>query len=252
MITAGMARKFSALVIMTATLLGCSNNRTQLTDYQFYSEADTYLNLDLTERPLSVVLNVYQLRDRQTFARLTFEDFVSGKSDADLLGDDLLSKSEFVVLPGSKQSIDAKLMPDAKFIGVVAAYRMPADQRWRYLIPAQQMRKKSLWGFSEKKTVSIFLRNCYMTVNDVEIDLIPGQRNGTEPTCSSSITTNSVAAGSINQTSASAPSLVSTSDTPKSNGSETADSGVNKARSISETASSTADAAKKTEGLIRP
>ncbi len=253
MTTAGMARHFAALVVIPLVLSGCSSNKTQLTDYQLYSEADARLNLDLTERPLSVVMNVYQLKDRQTFARLTFEDFVSGKTDAELFGEDLVSKSEFVVLPGSKQFIDAKLAPDAHFIGIVAAYRMPADQQWRYLIPAEQMRKKGFWS-AKKKTVSIVLRNCYMTVNGVDIDSIPGQRNGGEPSCSSTaVATSAMTVGAINDGSSAREASPADSNPDKTkNLSETTDSALTKARSISETASSAANTAKTVEPLVHP
>jgi type VI secretion system protein VasD len=130
------------------------------------------------------VLYIYQLKDRQAFARLTFEDFLSGKSDADLLGEELINKTERVMLPGTKESLNAALLPDTRFVGVVAMYRLPAPQQWRYLIPAEQIREKSFWRFSDQKNISIRLHDCYMTVDGVELDLIPGQRSDLPTTCS--------------------------------------------------------------------
>ncbi len=164
-------------------LAGCSSSPPKSVDYLIYSEADSLLNRDAADRPLSVVLNVYQLKSRGTFARLTFEDFVSGKVDAELLDDDFLQKSEIVALPGDKQTLDMQLLPETQYLGVVAIYRKPADQQWRYLIPVEQIRKKSFWRFSDKKTVSLHLHDCYMRIDGVTLDLIPGQKAGEAATC---------------------------------------------------------------------
>jgi len=171
------------VIVALAFLAGCSSNKPVSLPYKIYSEADQLLNRDAKARPLSVVLNVYQVKDRQTFARLTFEDFVSGRSDSELFGDELLQKNELVVLPGSKQAVDMKLLPDAQFIGVVAIYRMPAEQHWRYLIPAAQIRDTNLLGIHKEITVALRLHDCFMTVDGVELDLIPGQKKGSEPVC---------------------------------------------------------------------
>lgn len=174
---------FAVSLVVSFSLGGCSSTTPKPTNIHIYSEADAELNRDTSARPLSVVLYVYQLRDRQAFARLTFEDFLSGKTDAELLGDDLIGKTEHVMLPGGKTSLQSSLVGDANYIGLVAMYRMPAAQQWRYLIPAEQMRKKSFWTFSRQKNISVDLHDCYMTINGVELDLIPGQRSNSAPTC---------------------------------------------------------------------
>jgi type VI secretion system protein VasD len=179
-------KAYFLITLVAAFILGgCTTSKPKATDYSIYSEADTLLNRDATARPLSVVLNVYQLRDRQAFARLTFEDFVSGKSDTELLREDLIQKTEIVALPGDKRSLDTQLLPEAAFLGVVAIYRLPAEQQWRYLIPAQQIRKTGMWPFAKEKIVSIRLHDCYMTIDGVQIDLIPGQKIDAVPTCPS-------------------------------------------------------------------
>lgn len=246
------AKRLIALFAMIVAAIGCSGNKPQPANYHIYSEADNRLNLDFTDRPLSVVLNVYQLKDRQTFARLTFEDFVSGKTDESLFGDDVVSKSEFVVLPGDKQSIDTKLAPEAKYIGIVAVYRMPADQQWRYLIPAEQIREKSFWGFAKEKTVSIRLHSCYMTIDGVGVDLIPGQKAGSDPSCSA---VTAVAGPSIKTGTASTSITTNTepslSDKTRTTA-ETASSVAKTASSVSDTASSVSKTAKTAGSLAKP
>lgn len=186
---AGSAKAVAALAVLLVVpfiLSACSSSKPKTTDYQVYGEADTLLNRDVSARPLSVVLDVYQLKDRQAFSRLTFDDFVSGKTETDLFGEELIQKTEIVILPGAKQSLATSLLPETKYLGMVAVYRMPAEQQWRYLIPAEQIRKTSfwhLWGSGDKKTITVRLHDCYITVEGVDVDLIPGQKAGVVPSC---------------------------------------------------------------------
>lgn len=182
---AGSAIRHSALLSFFAVLAlsGCSSSKPKPVSYSLYSEADTQLNRDAMARPLSVVLNVYQLRDRNAFARLTFEDFVSGKADTSLLGDDLIQKAEVVVLPGEKQALNMKLVPDAQYLGIVAIYRAPSDQEWRYLIPAKQVRDTRFWKLSDEKKISLRLHDCHMSVEGVQVEWIAGQKANLKPVC---------------------------------------------------------------------
>jgi len=184
---AGSAKVVAALAVLLIVLeiSACSSSKPKPVDFHINGEADTLLNRDVSARPLSVVLDVYQLKDRQAFSRLTFEDFVSGKSEMDLFGDELIQKTEVVILPGGKQSLATSLMPETKYLGVVAIYRMPSEQQWRYLAPAEQIRETSFWhwGADEKKTITVHLHDCYLTVEGVNVDLIPGQKAEAVPAC---------------------------------------------------------------------
>lgn len=180
---AGSAGFIFAIFFFFVSLSGCSSSSSKPTSFHIYSEADAELNRDNSESPLSVVLYVYQLKDRQAFSRLTFEDFLSGKTDADLLGEDLINKTEQVMLPGAKESVTSGLLPEAKYVGVVAMYRLPAPQQWRYLIPAEQIRKKGFFSLSKQKNIAVRLHDCHMTIDGVELDLIPGQRSDSSAVC---------------------------------------------------------------------
>lgn len=174
------------LLVVPVVLSACSSSKPKPTNYHVNGEADTLLNRDVSARPLSVVLDVYQLKDRQAFSRLTFDELVSGKTETDLFGEELIQKTEIVILPGGKQSLATSLLPETKYLGIVAVYRMPAEQQWRYLIPAEQIRKTSFWNFlgsGDDKTITVRLHDCYMTVEGVEVDLIPGQKIAAVPNC---------------------------------------------------------------------
>jgi type VI secretion system protein VasD len=183
MVVHGKGFQSGILLAVFFALSGCLGSKPKPVDYQIYSEADSSLNRDASNRPLSVVLNVYQLTDRQAFVRLTFDDLVSGKHDSELFGDELLQKTELVVLPGDKSAVGMKLMPQAKYLGMVAVYRQPAEQQWRYLVPADEFRKTNLFGMKINATASIRLHDCHMTISGVAVDPIPGQKLEVTPAC---------------------------------------------------------------------
>lgn len=240
---AGRALQFFALVALMFTIAGCSSNKPKPADFHIYSEADARLNLDFNDHPLSVVLNVYQLKDRQAFARLTFDDFVSGKSDESLLGDDIVSKTELVVLPGNKQALNTQLAPDAQYLGIVAIYRTPADQQWRYLVPAEQIRKKSFWIFDKETTVSVRLHGCYIAIDGVEVDIIPGQKSNSAPNCAAGIS--SVNSETVRETSSANDAAAPGTMDHLRTASEAAEK-------VSSTASSVSNGASAAKSLVKP
>ncbi len=249
---AGMARKLIALSTLLFILGGCTGNKQKPSEFQIYSEADSRLNLDFNDRPLSVIFNVYQLKDRQAFARLTFEDFVSGKPETALLGDDIVSKSEFVVLPGSKQSIDTALLPDTKYLGLVSIYRSPAEQKWRYLIPTQQLRERDFWGRSMRKTISVRLHECYISIDGVEIDIIPGQNSRADASCNAPPTIQDQRSTTETDNKNGASSINSKADSTPRSPSEPLKQAASKKRSLSDKATNISDISKAAKSPTKP
>lgn len=90
-------------------------------------EATSTINRDANGDPLSVVVRVYHLEDKAEFAKLTFDLITSGRTDQELLGADFISRFEFVIVPGTK------------YIGVVAFFRKPDPNCWRYLVSMEQL-----------------------------------------------------------------------------------------------------------------
>ena len=136
--------------------------------------ADESVNLDVTDRPLSVVVRVYQLRAREEFSRLSFEALTGGRSDAALFPKDLVNVNEIVLVPGTTQELNDKLLPETKFVGVVAYFRRPEPQYWRFLVDARAVRNEGL----------IFLaKNCYLTAVTPRAELLSGQVTDGKPDC---------------------------------------------------------------------
>lgn len=136
--------------------------------------ADDWVNPDINDQPLSVVVRVYQLRSREEFSRLTFEALTSGRSDAMLFPKDLLNVNELVLVPSSTQAINDKLLPETKFVGVVGFFRRPDPQYWRLLLDARAVRNEGL----------IFrAKHCYLTAITPRTEPVPGQIAGGKMNC---------------------------------------------------------------------
>ena len=161
-----------SLVVVCVTLLsGCA---TGPQPYEIRAQADPVINRDLTGNPLSVVIRLYQLKQSKEFNQLTFDLVSSNRSDTELFGEGLLKRSEIVLVPGTSHSSTETLLVDTKYLGVVAFFRRPDAHYWRFLIDADQIRKKGL---------SFRVRDCYLTLKDNTPAPIPGQALDAKPIC---------------------------------------------------------------------
>jgi len=142
-------------------------------DFSVKGVADQRVNRDISGKSLSVVVRVFQLRDKNEFSRLSF-DAVTSRSDADLFPKELIAASEVVIMPGTSQDITDKLLPEAKYVGVVGYFRRPDSQYWRFLFDAQAVRKEGL----------VFVaRDCFFTAITPRFEPMPGQNVGYNPEC---------------------------------------------------------------------
>lgn len=94
--------------------------------------ASDSLNVDTAGRSLSLVVRVYKLRGPTAFLNAPQETFGNNKLEKDTLGDELIESRELVLLPGQQQRISERWAREATHVGVVALFRAPAPQRWRY------------------------------------------------------------------------------------------------------------------------
>lgn len=104
------------------------------------AQAEPVINRDPAGQSLSVVVRVYQLKDRAAFARLTFQAAAGGRPDPELLDGDFLDRDELVVVPGAVQESARALHPETRFVGLVALFCRPDPHAWRYLVSVERMR----------------------------------------------------------------------------------------------------------------
>jgi type VI secretion system protein VasD len=142
--------------------------------YEIRADADAVINRDIAGKPLSVVVRLYQLKQEKEFDLLTFDLATSTRTDAELFGDSLIKRSEILMVPGTTHISTQMLLPETKYLGVVAFFRRPDPHYWRYLIDADQIRNKGL---------SFEALDCHLRLKDIKAATIPGQPLDAKPSC---------------------------------------------------------------------
>lgn len=100
----------------------------------------TAVNADAQGKSLSTVIRFYQLKDEKTFGQLNYSQLQS--DDLKLLKTDLLATKDVVLRPDTSATITEPMNPDAQFVGVVAFFRDPVQERaWKLTIPKKQWKK---------------------------------------------------------------------------------------------------------------
>jgi len=94
--------------------------------------ASDSLNVDSSGRSLSLVVRVYKLRSTTAFLNAPYETFGNNAKEKEALADELIESREIVLLPGQQQQINERWAREATHVGIVALFRAPAPQRWRY------------------------------------------------------------------------------------------------------------------------
>jgi type VI secretion system protein VasD len=126
-------RRWSLLAALTLTVAlasGCaSKEAVTRVSANFTATAD--VNPDTAGRASPLVTRIYVLKSPSAFASADF--FSLYDMDNATLGADLVQREEVLLLPGQAKKLDFALKPDARAIGVIAAYRDLNHARWREL-----------------------------------------------------------------------------------------------------------------------
>lgn len=91
--------------------------------------ASTDINPDTSNRPSPLVVRVYELKTINAFDSTNF--FKLYDEENTILGNDLLSREEFQILPGQERSIDRKVHKQTRYLAVIAAFRNIEKAQWR-------------------------------------------------------------------------------------------------------------------------
>lgn len=101
-------------------------------------KARAMINPDELNRPYSVVVRVYQLKESKTFDAASYDDLLA--NDKTILAQDLQDLRGMVIYPGGSASMSQPLKPDTQFIGIVAFYRdAKSDGSWRLVVPKKDL-----------------------------------------------------------------------------------------------------------------
>lgn len=90
------------------------------------------LNPDYQGRPSPVNLIVFQLKSPEAFLGADF--FSLFPPDSPVLGEDLIRRTQIQVRPDEKNPVEWQFDEEARFIGVVAAFRDIENAEWRGLV----------------------------------------------------------------------------------------------------------------------
>ncbi len=99
--------------------------------------ASTVLNTDEQARSLALVTRVYRLKDKAAFLQTPYESFQESTLEKAALRDELIDVKEVLLKPGGKHEVVQTLPPETEYIGIVALFRAPAEQRWRFVFDAK-------------------------------------------------------------------------------------------------------------------
>ena len=90
----------------------------------------------------------------------TLEDFFLGVIDEEeaTLGGDLLSRDEFELSPGQGREINSRTHDEARYFGVLVAYRDIDQAHWRASTPLEKNSKNKIIVTVGKQTVKIHHR----------------------------------------------------------------------------------------------
>ena len=95
--------------------------------------AKQHLNHDAYYHALPVVVRVYALKNPDAFSDATFREL--WHNDKTLLGNNIVSRQEFTVTPGSTLHITLSKNTAAQYLGAVALFRHPVHNQWRVISP---------------------------------------------------------------------------------------------------------------------
>ncbi|WP_332670534.1 type VI secretion system lipoprotein TssJ [Aromatoleum sp.] len=159
-------------IVVSALALGaCATKPHSL---QIDAVAAPVINRDIDGEPLSMVVRLYQLKDRSAFDLLTFDAAARAADDKELFGDQVVSRRELLLVPGGSRSEAEMLAPETRYVGIAGFFREPDSQHWRFLIEAQSIRAKGL---------RFRVEDCHLTLLEPAALAIPGQPVDHRPQC---------------------------------------------------------------------
>ncbi|MRS16341.1 type VI secretion system lipoprotein TssJ [Enterobacteriaceae bacterium RIT691] len=104
--------------------------------------ARSVLNTDSQEAdpsPEAVMVRVYQLKDRGSFDKASYEQLVH-EGDTQL-ATDLLASHSLVITPGSAKPLDVPMNKEANYVAIVGLFRAPDIEQnsWRLVLKRDEL-----------------------------------------------------------------------------------------------------------------
>lgn len=166
--------------------------------YEVRAAAAPAINRGPDGNPLSVVVRLYQLKDRAAFTKLSFDQAAGDRPDAEILDGEFLGRDELVLVPGQDRTVRPDLLPGARYIGLVGLFRRPDPQAWRCLFALEAMTPAPAQGARDwpwkpwrrrpaaarpTPALAFRVRECALEALSPAPVAIPGQVPGAAPAC---------------------------------------------------------------------
>lgn len=140
--------------LMKLQSAGLKQGKAQPSELPIRLYAGDNLNAGDNGKAAALVVRVYQLRDAKRFDEAAFDVFLDERREQDVLGEDLISVTEFLLAPGKRHEVVEALPADGTHMGVVALFRAPAPTRWRFTFDTRQ---------ATAEGITVGLHGCAMT-----------------------------------------------------------------------------------------
>ena len=150
---------FLIMLIIGSVTVGCGSG---VKDVRVTLLPTNRLNPDESGAPLSVIVRVYQLRNRERFERADFRAL--WKNDEKVLEGDLLERKEITVYPETKNSVELQIdqKKGVQFLGIMALFRKPEGELWRQVTSSDV----SSWIPFKTPTVKLILDEHKLKLKD--------------------------------------------------------------------------------------
>jgi type VI secretion system protein VasD len=140
-------------LVVAPLLSACGSKPPPPTIVQLTVKAAANINPDADNRPSPVVLRAYQLAATDGFDKADF--FQLYEKDAATLGADMADRQEIAVAPGASKTVTLEFKPNAKFLGVIVAFRGIDRATWRADTPVPANKTTSLTATIDALSVKL-------------------------------------------------------------------------------------------------
>lgn len=137
-------RLSAACLLAVCMLAGCASKPPKPEPTQARLVASEMVNPDASGRASPIVVRLFQLRDDDAFTSAEFFDLY--EKEKQILGESLVSRQEYVLAPGETRELKIDLDAQARFLGVLAAYRDIRASQWRAVTRAPEKKLTDLLG----------------------------------------------------------------------------------------------------------
>lgn len=134
----------AACLLAVCMLTACASKPPKPDPARARLVASEQVNPDASGRASPIVVRLFQLRDQDAFATAEFFDLY--EKEKEILGESLVSRQEYVLAPGEARELEIPLDAQARFLGVLAAFRDIRAAQWRAVTRAPEKKLTDLLG----------------------------------------------------------------------------------------------------------